>query len=315
MTIVAVDHRTVRWPIEARGAARGVWRERAAVVVIVRDDTGAVGVGEAAPLPGVSTDELADAERAAQALAALVPFELDTAVHATAIADTLTRAPAARFAVETALLAVLAQRNATSVASLIVATPLDALRCAVVVDDADEARAAIAAGAPCLKIKAGPPGHVEHIARAVPGTRLRVDANRAWSRADAIGRIAALADLPIDFIEEPCVAAHELLATALPIRIALDESVAELDRRTLDRALGSPQLAALVLKPTVLGGFARCLELAAAAHRHGVAPIVSHALEGPIGFAACHELARAIAADVPAGLGPHPALAHFCEAT
>jgi hypothetical protein len=40
----------------------------------------------------------------------------------------------------------------------------------------------------------------------------------------------------------------------------------------------------------------------------GVAPIVTHALEGPIGFAACHELARAVGADVPVGLGPHSAL-------
>ena len=100
----------------------------------------------------------------------------------------------------------------------------------------------------------------------------------------------------------------------MPCRLALDESLIELGRDELERALESSQLAALVLKPTLLGGFARCFELATAARRHGVAPVISHTLEGPIGFAACVELARAIGADVPVGLAPHPALEQFGNA-
>jgi O-succinylbenzoate synthase len=99
------------------------------------------------------------------------------------------------------------------------------------------------------------------------------------------------------------------------VRLALDESLLDLDAAALARALTSPRLAALVLKPTLLGGFARCLELAAAAHEHGVAPVITHTLEGPIGTAACTELARAVAADVPVGLAPHPALDHFTDAS
>ncbi|MFT3693195.1 MAG: enolase C-terminal domain-like protein [Kofleriaceae bacterium] len=115
-----------------------------------------------------------------------------------------------------------------------------------------------------------------------------------------------LAALPIDFIEEPCVDSHLLLETEpLPCPIALDESLIALDPAQLSRALRSPSLAALVLKPTLLGGFARCLQLAAVAHDHGKAAITSHTLEGPIGYAACMELARIIGDRSPAGLGPY----------
>jgi O-succinylbenzoate synthase len=311
--IAHVATRVVHWPLEPRGPARGRWTERRALVLGVRTDGDATGLGEAAPLPGMSIDTLGDAQRAADELAARVPFVVDSPAHATNLADRITTAPAARFAIETVLLAALAQRARTSIAALWSPLPHE-LNFASVVDSIADALLAVARGARCLKIKASSPDRVLRIARAVPGVRLRVDANRSWPRADTERWLAQLGALPIDYVEEPCVDAHELLAAALPCRIALDESLVELDPSALDRALASPDLAALVLKPTLLGGFARCLELAALAHRHGVAPIVSHALEGPIGMAACIELARAIGADVPVGLAPHPALDRFAEA-
>jgi O-succinylbenzoate synthase len=318
MKIVAVETRLARWPIEPTGAARGQWRERAALIVGVRSDRGDTGLGEAAPLPGTSIDDIADAHAAADALAARVPFAIETPAHATGLADRVTAAPAARFALETALLAAFAQHARTSIAALWSALPLGELPAAVVVDDELEALGAVAAGARCLKIKAESPDIVHRVARAlaaehISNVRLRVDANGRWPRDDAWAWLASLAPLPIDFVEEPCADTALLLRERVPCRIALDESLITLDRAMLDRAIASPDLAALVLKPTLLGGFARCLELAALARKSGVAPIVSHALEGPIGYAACIELARAIACDLPVGLGPHPALDRFWE--
>jgi O-succinylbenzoic acid--CoA ligase len=316
MRIVGADYRIVRWPIAPRGAARGRAPERTALLLAVHDETGATGLGEAAPLPGMSIDDIGDAVRAVEELVARLPVTVEVPAHATSLADRITPAPAARFAIETALLAALVQRATraghprASIASLLAAIPQAELRNAVVVDDEADARAAVAAGAPCLKIKAPSPADLERvrrIARAVPETRLRVDANRGWPRADVRMLLASIAHLPVDFVEEPCEGAHELLAEPLMVRIALDESLVGLARDEIEHALESPKLAALVLKPTLLGGFARCLELAAAAHAHGVTPVVTHTLEGPVGTAACRELARAIGADVPVGLAPHAA--------
>jgi L-alanine-DL-glutamate epimerase-like enolase superfamily enzyme len=248
-----------------------------------------------------------------------MPLELATPGHASAIADRITPAPAARFAIETALLAAYAQHARTSIAQLLAPMPHAELLSATVVDDEDEAQVAVALGARCLKIKVGgEPGadiaRVQSIARRAPNALLRLDANRGWPADDVDRILVALRGLQIDYVEEPCRDAHLLLACDLPYRIALDESLGELDAAELARAISSPRLAAIILKPTLLGGFARCLELADLAPRPGVAPIVSHTLEGPVGSAACHELARAIGADVPVGLAPHPALAHFREA-
>jgi o-succinylbenzoate synthase len=310
MRIVAVHHRVVRWSIAPTGPARGL-TSRESVLLAVADDEGHIGLGEAAPLPdtaGMSIDSIADALAAIDALAARLPVTIDSPGHASALADRIATAPAARFAIECALLAAFAQRRHTSVAALLGGVPHAELESAVVVDDEFEAAQAAARGARCLKIKVGPTSDVERvrrISRAAPSCMLRLDANRAWPRDEAVDRIATFRGLPIEYIEEPCPNAHELLSEPLAVRLALDESLVHLDADALARALRSTRLAALVLKPTLLGGFERCLELAALAHRHGVAPIVTHTLEGPIGFAACGELARAVGADVPVGLAPY----------
>jgi O-succinylbenzoic acid--CoA ligase len=312
MRIVAVEHRLVRWSIAPTGPARGL-TARESVLVVARDDAGHIGLGEAAPLPraaSMSIDTIDDAVTAVHALAARVPITIDSPGHAAAFADRIATAPAARFAIECALLSALAQCRSTSVAALLGGVPHAELESAVVVDDEFEAAEAAARGVRCLKIKVGSAQksdieRVRRISRAAPNCQLRLDANRAWPRAEAVGRLAGFRGLPIEYVEEPCVNSHELLSEPLPCRIALDESLVDLDRAAVERAARSPRLAALILKPTLLGGFARCLELAALAHRHGIAPIVTHTLEGPIGFGACCELARAIGADVPVGLAPY----------
>ncbi|HEX4419218.1 MAG TPA: hypothetical protein VH165_15005, partial [Kofleriaceae bacterium] len=118
MRIVSVASRTLRWTIHSRGAARGR-TERAAVLLEVRSDHGAHGLGEAAPLPGMSPDTLDDAERALATFAARAPFELPDVAAAVAIAQAATRSPAARFAIETALLDALACHAQVSIATLL----------------------------------------------------------------------------------------------------------------------------------------------------------------------------------------------------
>jgi O-succinylbenzoate synthase len=336
MRIVAASARRLRWPIAPVGAARG-HTDREALIVAVRADDGATGLGEAAPLAGMSIDDIERAARAVDELAARLPIAIDSPGHATDIAESITTAPAARFALETALLAAFAQHARTSLASLWGNIPQRELQYGVVVDDEHDARAAASMW---LKVKVGAAPfaadleRVRRIARAAPGARLRLDANRAWSQRDALVHLRELRDLAIasrdsrpasrsaeggastiDYVEEPCPAAHELLDRAPALRIALDESLIALPQHELVRALRSPHLAALVLKPTLLGGFVRCFAIAASARAHDVPPVVSHTLEGPVGTAACAELARAIGANVPVGLAPHPALARWSEAT
>ncbi len=327
LRVEQVRWRETAWSIAGGGAARGVTTRTARIVEITLA-TGARGVGEAArgegeaaPLPGMSPDTLADVDAALATFAERLPLEVEPggdldggAPDLGPLATTLAAvaSPAARFALETALVTALAATRGTTLAALLAAhtgAALAAIPVAIVVDTPAEAAAAAAAGARCLKVKVGPAGdaaRVRALHAAAPLATLRIDANRGWARTDVLGRLAALVGLPIAFVEEPCPDAHTLLAPGalpLPVPIALDESLATLDDAAISRALASPYLAALVLKPTLLGAFAT-LRLAARARAAGKAAIVTHTLEGTIGTAACAAIALALGGDTPAGLGP-----------
>lgn len=269
--MTAVRARVVRWRLEPGGAARGLTRREAVIVEVTRP-SGAIGYGEAAPLaPGDS---------------------IGTVLRA--LEDPRVASPSARFALETAELDALARERGVPLAAVL-GDPVAALPCAVVLDDA------VATTAPCIKIKVGPGGDLDRvraIAAANPHATLRLDANRTWPRDTVHARLAALADLPIELVEEPCTDARTL--GPLPLPLALDESLVE--------HAGLAHAAAVVLKPTLLGGFAACRALAARARAAGLAAIVTHGLEGPIGTAACAALALALGGDRAAGLAAHPAL-------
>jgi O-succinylbenzoic acid--CoA ligase len=311
--LAAVRRRRIRWELDGRGAARGL-TERRALIVEVETAAGARGLGEAAPLPGMSADTLEDAERAVDALAARAPLDVGDGLDAFAAvaAEGAGEAPAARFAIEAALAEALAAVRGGSLAAVLAAAAgapgWPGPGPSVVVDDEAEARRAVAAGARALKLKVGPGGDLDRvraIAAAAPGARLRLDANRGWPRDRVRERLAALAGLPIDYIEEPCAGAHELLGEALAVPIALDESLAELLPEQLSAALRAPGLGALVLKPTLLG-LVGAVALAARARAAGVPAIVTHGLESPIGRAACAALAEAVAGS--AALAEAPAI-------
>jgi O-succinylbenzoate synthase len=169
----------------------------------------------------------------------------------------------------------------------------------------------VARGYSTLKFKLGRPGAfdaelglIREVRRRVgPEVRLRLDANRAFPQSELAERLAALADVKPEFLEEP----SDSLPDASPIPLALDESLSALD--SLDPRLAARGVVAVVLKPGVLGGLLRARELARKAASIGLVPVVSHAFEGPLGHAAACELALALGPSrYAAGLAPHAAL-------
>ena len=301
------------------------------VVVRLTDRAGRTGCGEGSPLPGRSPDSAADCARALEralagvpstsALSALAP----TAAAAAAAIQVIDGAlPAARFALETALLDLAAQARGPSVAELLAeqtgGRPLDELACSAVVPPTG---AGAPAGVATWKVKLGDPDRLEQdladLRRALAGApgsvRVRLDINRRWSRAEAgryLPRLAELAlDVALEWVEEP-TSAPDLIALAAPqpFAIALDESVADAPADT-EEALRRGLARVLVLKPAVLGGLSAAAIWAGRARAAGAVPVVSHLFDGPVALAACAELALALArpGDPAAGLGHHAGLA------
>lgn len=324
-----LELRPYRVALERRFSnSRREWRERAGLLLELTDEEGVVGQGEAAPLPGFSREDLSSVERALSAYAsATLESPAFTREAIGAFTGSLGHHESARFGLETALLDWFARRRAEPVHRLlrelsrttpgVPSIPLAALLDASTTDETLEAAArALAHGFRTLKLKLGRPGAFEGELRTLekvralvgPNVKLRLDANRAFPRGVALERLAALAPFRPELVEEPLEPGAPLPPHP-GVPLALDESLAE--NRELSRELsGECGVVAAVLKPAMHGGALSALALAARAMELGITPIVSHAFEGPIGFALACELALALgASSFAAGLAPHAALA------
>jgi o-succinylbenzoate synthase len=313
--------------------ARGRWSERRGLVLTLRDDRGRLGHGECSPLPGYSSDALDDAERALGSLARPLIDELTTLDDVGALLEAIARLvpsslPALRFGLETAALDRLGRARGVPVWRLLGevtgASPApEGLGLAALLPGHDgtqalaQARELVATGVRCFKLKLGPSvptpaqlATLEALRRELPaGVALRLDANASLDPARLAESLHALRAFAPELVEEPIDFAHcddavrrTLSAARTPI--ALDESLRSLV--SLDEVLAQSWCDSVVLKPTTLGGFLRCNELAQHAGARGRAVIVSHTFEGPVGWAACAQLALALAPARAAGLWPQP---------
>jgi L-alanine-DL-glutamate epimerase-like enolase superfamily enzyme len=177
-------------------------------------------------------------------------------------------------------------------------------------------RAARERGIRTVKVKVGVGdfsrelGALHALRRAEPGLALRLDANQAFSLADAPRVLRALAELRPELVEEPIVDGFLGELTSAPVPIAADESLAG-PWLALEPALRTGVVRAVVLKPMALGGITRCLELAARAQALGAGVVVTHLWDGPVGLATAAALALALPGALASGLGRHPALAAY----
>lgn len=275
---------------------------------VVRLDGG--GVGEATPLEAFGTESLERCE------AALRGWRFDGPLEAIADVEQaltgVTGTPAARHALELALLVRLAVRKKVPLAALMSDTPARTVTSAALVNGASaatlaaRAEEAVRAGFRTLKVKvATQPLHVEAqrllaIRRAVgPSVKIRVDANGAWSEGSARTALRAWESLELELCEQP-VAATDLegmsrLRGYVPGAIALDEALLgpELPSRVFD--LERPKVADVaVLKPMALGGVLQALGAARRFAALGVPAYVTTLLDGPVARAGAVHLAAAL---------------------
>jgi L-alanine-DL-glutamate epimerase-like enolase superfamily enzyme len=263
---------TVTVPLAARDARR-TWTERTSLIVTLAGG----GAGEAAPLPGYSPDTI-DACR--DALAALPAMDglADVGLLPAGL-------PAARFALETAILA-----EGGGLLGHLDAPARAVPRCRLVADVA-AAEAAVADGAAVLKVKIGVPGDRDLLAelrRRFGAVPLRLDANGSL----APDELDAYARFEPELVEEPI--ADPLRLPRAPFPVALDESLLRLGAGDIEALARSGRVHALVLKPMILGGAIRCLALARWASGLDLSVCASHLHDGPIARAATLALAQAL---------------------
>ncbi|PSQ08455.1 dipeptide epimerase [Halobacteriales archaeon QS_6_71_20] len=272
------------------------------VIVHVTDDDGTTGVGAAAPSARYG-------ETAATVVAVLP--ELLAAVeavgdpHALAaveerLSGVVSDNPAARAAVSVALHDLAAKRLGVPLYRLWGLDPTDApdTSYTIGIDDTgtmrERTRAAVEAGYDTLKLKLGTDRDrevCEAVREAAPDATLRVDANEAWMPRETARKSEWLADLGVEFIEQPIPAddpaglkdAYE--RSALPI--AADESCVTL--ADVPRIADRCDIANLKLMKC--GGLREARRMIHAARAHGLEVMLGCMVESNAAIAAGCQLA------------------------
>lgn len=318
MRITAARLQPYALPLKAEWqSAAGALSVRSGWLIRLETDAGLIGYGECAPLPSHGTEVAATAERALNQWARTLPGQPLESALANLLPSATGTTPAARAAVETALLDLLAQQ-----AGIPLATYLCQGECqrtilvnamlgpAISVSEAALAEA-ITASFTVIKLKVGLAAVTKEInalhriaAQLPSGVTLRLDANRAWSMAEAEAFCTALSGLPIESLEEPLAQPDtekfRELGQHLPFHLAVDESWRQFNPETF---FEQPPLRRLVLKLAPCGGLLPALALARRAAAAGIECVVTTGVDSACGTLAAAHLAAAI------GNGPAHGLA------
>lgn len=313
------------------GNSQALWRERRGI--LLRIEAGDLaGLGEASPLPGYSPDVLGDCERALRDVHTRIsPLDLslppDDAVTASLapLAEALGALPAARFALETALLDLLARWRGVSIATLLGGAGRRVALSHLLDAGADDWRARLASllerDVRAVKVKLGRRAipwadelaRLEEIREALgPDRELRLDANGCFSLAEARARLAALGRVAPSFVEQPVSGLDTLALGRCAVGWAADESLSLPAVRA--QICAAEGCVALILKPALLG-FLPARSLAIEAQRAGLGVVVTHMFDGPVALAAACALALSLpSAPLACGLASHEALGAFLPA-
>ncbi|MCB0473210.1 MAG: o-succinylbenzoate synthase [Flavobacteriaceae bacterium] len=137
---------------------------------------------------------------------------------------------------------------------------------------------------------------------------IRVDANGAFSRDDALVKLKRLSDFDLHSIEQPIQAGQWQEMAALceqtPLPIALDEELigiyGDADK---EKMLSTIQPQFIILKPALAGGFESSLKWIQAAEKYKAGWWITSALESNIGLNAIAQFTYHLGVNMPQGLG------------
>lgn len=282
--------------------SRGTQTEAENLIVRVTDDEGTTGVGGAAPARHYG--ETADTVAAVLPELLSVVEEVGDPHALTTIesrmAEVVQDNPAARCAVSIALHDLAAKRLGVPLYRLwgldATATPDTSFTVGIDTTERIREKAADAAdaGYPILKVKLGGDRDreiVEAVREAAPEATVRVDANEAWTPRETVEKSEWLADLGVEFIEQPVPAedpeglkfAYE--RSALPI--AADESC--VTASDIPAIADRCDIANLKLMKT--GGLLEARRAIATARSHGLEVMLGCMIESNASIAAATHLA------------------------
>ena len=298
------------------GTSRGVYNTRKVwyIEISSMENPSIKGIGECAPLPNLSCDDVPQYEEVLQQACSRVAREGNIPT------ESLRNYPSILFGLETAL------RHYETGSLALWDTPFSRGEAGIPINGLiwmgnfeemyRQIEAKMEAGYRCIKLKIGAIDFdaeltlLKHIRSrfSVKDIELRVDANGAFSPAEAMHKLDALSKLDLHSIEQPIRAGQweemARLTARAPLPIALDEELIGHNTPEIKQELLSairPQY--IILKPSLHGGICGSNEWIAEAEKQNIGWWVTSALESNIGLNAIAQWCATLHNALPQGLG------------
>lgn len=313
--IAAISKHTLEFKKPAT-TSRGFYTERQVYLLSIHNavNPNVVGVGECAPLKGLSIDDRPDYEAELRKLVMQINNGKADDFNFNAF-------PSIKFGLETALLDLknngkkIIFQNLYAIGKM--GIPINGL---IWMDNIEamkeEAIEKIAKGFDCIKLKIGAldfEKECELLAfiRQQPGGDkliIRVDANGAFKAGDAMEKLNELKRFNLHSIEQPVKAGQWDLMKELcihsPVPVALDEELIGTFQETdMERMLDFIQPQYIVIKPNLIGGFVQSDFWIKQADKRKIAWWITSALESNIGLNAIAQYAAGMTNKIHSGLG------------
>ena len=297
------------------GTSRGVYTTRKLWYLVLTDtETGRMGVGECAPLPKLSCDDVPDYETKLAEACQLY--------EETGILDFpwLNDYPSILFGLETAVRHL--ERGSLQLSNSAFSRgkagiPINGL---IWMGKADEMLARIEeklrSGFRCIKLKIGAIDFEEELALlyyirkrfSADDIELRVDANGAFDPSDALEKLKELNKYHLHSIEQPIKAgqweAMSNLCYHSPLPIALDEELIGINtREKKDELLAAIEPRYIILKPSLHGAIRGAEEWIELANKRKTGWWITSALESNVGLNAIAHWCSTLDSKLPQGLG------------
>jgi o-succinylbenzoate synthase len=296
------------------GTSRGVMHEKEGCFLLL-ENNGITGIGECAILPGLSIDPVAGYTEKLQEVCTLLNAGKEVRDF------DLSDYPSIAFGLETAVLD-LENLGTKKLFAGAFAEGREGIPVNGLVWMGERAfmekqiHEKIAAGFRCIKLKIGALGFeteleiLADIRKNHPpqDLEIRLDANGAFTVEEAPEKLKRLTDFVIHSIEQPIRAGQwdqmASICANSPIPVALDEELVGIqDTKQKGELLRRINPAYIILKPGLLGGFAKSQEWIDTAAKFGVGWWVTSALESNIGLNAIAQWTYSLHTTLPQGLG------------
>ena len=298
------------------GTSRGVYTVRDVWYVKVTSSRypGRTGIGECAPLPNLSCDDLPNYEEVARKLCAQVEQEERIDV------EMLRPYPSLLFGLESAF------RHLETGSTALWDTPFSRGEAGIPINGLiwmgsydymyQQIVKKMELGFRCIKLKIGAIDFdrelelLRFIRSKFPADviELRVDANGAFDPKDALEKLKRLSELQLHSIEQPIRAGQwqemARLVEDTPLPIALDEELIGIHTpEQKAELLDTIHPHYIILKPSLHGGMAGGMEWIEAARERNIGWWITSALESNIGLNAIAQWCATLQTNLPQGLG------------